>query len=208
MTKKLFHRSMVNSLVKTGIRDAVFPIAVVTIMTVLTGCAAVPKPAAGFAAAGEIHPSQNQNWCLSTTTSPEAGDKLFIAKCGEFGTRQKWDAERITQRYAPDIGFITLLGTTLVVSNDGYLTVLADTQNTRSQWAGLIFVPRDLAGTTAWDVQIPWFSHRPLSTATKVKPDAHFGVFWYIGNDNNWIFPPWATVEIPAPISSRIKDAG
>jgi uncharacterized protein YcfL len=174
----------------------------------LAGCASAGKPTAGYAAAGEIHPSQNRDWCLSTSSHPEAGDSLFIAECGEPGTRQQWDAERVAQKYTTDLGFISLLGTTLVISNDGYLTILADTSNVKSQWAGLTFVPRDISGITAWEVTIPWFHHRPMSTAMRLKMQVHYSVFWYTGNDNNWLFPPWAAVEIPAAEATHVEDAG
>lgn len=144
----------------------------------------------GFSAVGEIHPSANPKWCLSVTSEPPAhpGDRIFIAECGEHGTRQKWVATRIH-----GLGTLQVLGANppLAATNKGALAIVSNPDKVSPFTAGLEFTPRG----KYWEVLIPWYHLRPMSVATRVRGNVHYTVFWRTGNDMQWIFPKWEEVS-------------
>jgi hypothetical protein len=144
----------------------------------------------GFTAVGEIHPSQHPKWCLSVTAEPPArpGDRIFIAECGEHGTRQQWVATRIH-----GLGMLQVLGVNppLAATNNGDLAIVANPDKVSPFTAGLEFTPRG----RYWEVLVPWYHLRPLSTATRLRGGVHYTVFWRNGGDLQWIFPKWEEVR-------------
>jgi hypothetical protein len=144
----------------------------------------------GYAAVGEIHPSNNKNWCLSVTSQPpsEPGDRVFISECGEKGTYQQWSAERVRGH-----GDIQVLGAEppLALTNKGALGVVTNPDNVDPPSFGIQFVPRG----SFWEIQVPWYHLRPLSTAVKLKNGVHYTVFWQTLGDIEWVFPKWEEVS-------------